>query len=51
VRHLVKEVKLLNGDLIDLIDHINAGNVHTVTFDDINEVVSSSIAAELKGSV
>ena len=51
MRHLVKEVKLLNGDLIDLVDHINAGDVDTVAFDDINEIVYSGIAAELKGSV
>ena len=51
MRDLIKKVKLLNGNLINLVYHIDAWCVHSVSFNDINEIVSCGIASELNSSV
>lgn len=49
MRNLVDDVQLFNGDLINLVEEINAWNVDTIAFDDINEIFGSSII--LQGDV
>lgn len=41
----------LNGDLINFVEGIDAGNVNSISLDDINEIVSGSVTAEDEVSV
>jgi len=46
MRNSVKDVELGDCDLIDLVEHVDARDVETVAFDDIDEIISSSIATK-----
>jgi len=46
VRDSVENVEFGDSDLIDLVEHVNARDVETIAFDDIDEIISSSIAAK-----
>ena len=51
VRTPVNNVKFLNTDLVDLVQHINARDVDSVTLDDVNELVDRCIAPEVHVAV
>jgi len=46
VRRLVDDVEFLNGDLIDLVKHVDARDVDAVAFDDIDKLVYGSVFSE-----
>jgi len=46
VRDLVDDVQLLDGDLIDLVQQIDAGYVNAVAFDHIDQVVTGGIISQ-----
>jgi len=46
VRDSVKDIKLRDGDLIDLVEHINARDIEAVAFNDIDEIISGGIATK-----
>ena len=46
VGQLVQQFQLLQRDSIDLIEHVEAGNVHSRALDDVDQVVRSSIFSE-----
>eukprot|EP00053_Salpingoeca_punica_P020781 m.212348 g.212348 ORF g.212348 m.212348 type:complete len:417 (+) comp20083_c0_seq1:2736-3986(+) len=46
VRDLVDDVELLDGDLVDLVQDVDAGDVHAVALDDINKLVLGRVALE-----
>mmetsp|Transcript_17299 Transcript_17299/g.45121 ORF Transcript_17299/g.45121 Transcript_17299/m.45121 type:complete len:290 (-) Transcript_17299:301-1170(-) len=43
VRHLVDDVKLLDRDLVNLVQHVDHWDVHPVPLDDIDEVVDGEV--------
>lgn len=47
----VEDVKLLDCDLVDLVEDINAGDIESVSFDDIDELIDSGVASEADISV
>lgn len=51
MRELVKDLKLLKGDLVNLIDNIYAGYVNTTSFNDVDEVIGSGIIAQRDVSI
>jgi len=51
VRHLVQEVELLNGDGVDLVEDVEAGDVHSVLFNDINQLVHGGVLTEVDVAV
>lgn len=42
----IKDIELLDSDLVDLIEDIDAGDIKSVAFDDINQFIHCSVAAE-----
>jgi len=51
MRYLVKQVKLFNSNLINLIDYVDTRCVNSVSFDNINKVICSCVASKLDGSI
>ena len=51
VRSAREDIKSLDGDLIDLVEDIDAGDVDTVAFNDINQIISCSITVEVEISI
>jgi hypothetical protein len=45
MRDLVNDVQLLDGNLIDFVETIDARNVDSIAFDDIYQVVDSGVAS------
>ena len=43
VGNLADDVELLNADLVDLVEDVDAGDVGSVTLDNINQFIRSSI--------
>lgn len=43
VRHLIDNIKLLDRQLIDLIEHIDARDVLAVAFNDIDQLIDCGI--------
>jgi len=48
MRALINDIKLLNRDLIDLVKNIDARYVDSVTFNHIDQLVSSRVASKSK---
>ncbi len=46
MRNFVDNVQLLNRDLINLVEDVDARNIDTIALDCINQVICSSIAAQ-----
>eukprot|EP00047_Mylnosiga_fluctuans_P001872 m.222272 g.222272 ORF g.222272 m.222272 type:complete len:496 (+) comp10733_c0_seq1:131-1618(+) len=46
VRHLVDNVQLLDGDLVDLVEHVDGGDVHAVALDDVDQLVLRRVIAQ-----
>ena len=46
VRHLADDVELLDSDGVDLVHHVEAWDVNTISFDDINELLHGVIGLE-----
>ena len=46
MRNSVKDIKLLHGDFIDLVQRIEARNVFSIAFNDIDEIIFVCIAFE-----
>lgn len=44
VGHLVDNIQLLDSELIDLVQHIYAGNIATIAFDDVDQLVNGGVA-------
>ena len=45
VRHLIDDVQFLDGELVDLVQHIYTRDVSAVAFDHIDQLVDRGIAA------
>lgn len=43
--HLVDDIELLDGQLVYLVQHVNAWNVASIAFNHVNELVDRRIAA------
>mmetsp|Transcript_36798 Transcript_36798/g.92223 ORF Transcript_36798/g.92223 Transcript_36798/m.92223 type:complete len:469 (+) Transcript_36798:792-2198(+) len=43
VGHAVDDVKLLHTDLVDLVENVHTGNVHPISFNNVNEIVCSDV--------
>jgi hypothetical protein len=46
VRQLIKNVELLERDLIDLVQHVDARNVHAIALDDVDQLVDARVAPQ-----
>lgn len=46
VREVGDDIQLLDGDLVNLVQGIDAGDVDPVSLDDINQVIGRGITAE-----
>jgi len=42
----VENVELFNGDRVNLVEHIKAGNVDAIALDDINELIHGAVLSE-----
>lgn len=45
MRHLVNDVELLNGQLVDLVEHVYARHVAAVALNHVDQLVDGRIAA------
>jgi hypothetical protein len=45
VGHLVDDVKLLDGELVDLVQHVDAGDVASIALDHVDQLVDGGVAA------
>lgn len=45
VRHLIDNIQLLDGKLVDLVQHVYARDVAAVALDDVDQLVDRGIAA------
>lgn len=43
--HLVDDIKLLNGELIDLVKDVDGWDILSITFDNVNELIYRGITA------
>jgi len=47
VRAFVYDVQFLDGNLVDLVQNINAGHVNSVSFDNVDELVNCRVASDV----
>ena len=45
MRHLVDDVELLDGQLVDLVQHVDAGDVPAIALDHVDELVDRGVAS------
>lgn len=45
MRHLIDDVEFLNRQLIDFIQNINAGNISSISFDDVDQLINGGVTA------
>ena len=45
VRNLADDVELLNTDLVNLVENVNAGNVGSVPFNNVDKFIRSGVTS------
>ena len=43
VWYFIDHVEFFNGDLVDFVENINGGNVHPVSFDDVDQIIKGAV--------
>jgi len=51
MRYFIDKVQLFNGNLINLVQQVDARNVDTISFNDINQIISSCVVSQSDVSI